>query len=534
MHQQVMGQNDSASPQIINIVEVDPSKPGVKIKAVIAQDRVMATDATKGRETISSIAKRLKAAAVVNADFFPFTGDMLNLHITGGELVSEPMPDRMVIGITADGRCLFDTLGFDGRVTMKDGRWIGIKGINRPRGKNEIVAYTQKYSPSTMTTEPGVEVVVKLDGPIKVGKQIAGVVTEIDSPVVNTVIPEGSMVLSGSGPSGNPLASWLQPGDQVGIDFKLTSSRSVNWDDVTEAVGGGPCLIRNGAIHLGYDEEGFGLAFAVTSHPRTAIGVTDTGKILLATVDGRQTISSGIQLKQLAELLMSRGCINAANLDGGGSTTLATSSGVLNSPSEGIERPVANALAVMGKNPVCDVPQPLFVITPLCSSVKSGSSAQIILTNTDGSAVDQTTLDGIIWSTTGGAGFIDQSGKFYGVKSRKGKVIATLGSISVNAPVEVVPGMPVKLNAKLDPDPGGKLNRNLITITATDANLNAVDGQPVNIKVTGGTADSGSLMIDKKSKNQTGVTWDDSVGTKGSVEVSMQGLPPQTLNRSEK
>ncbi|MHB1459548.1 MAG: hypothetical protein ACYC0V_21770, partial [Armatimonadota bacterium] len=121
LHQQVMGQNDSASPQIINIIEVDPSKPGVKISAVIAQDRVMATDATKGRETISSIAKRLKAAAVVNADFFPFTGDMLNLHITGGELVSEPMSDRMVIGITADGRCLFDTLGFDGRLTLKEG-----------------------------------------------------------------------------------------------------------------------------------------------------------------------------------------------------------------------------------------------------------------------------------------------------------------------------------------------------------------------------------------------------------------------------
>lgn len=534
LRQQVMGQNDSTPPQIINIVEIDPARSGVKINAVIAQDRVMAADATKGRETIGSIAKRLKAAAVVNADFFPFTGDMLNLHITAGELVSEPMPDRMVIGITTDGRCLLDTLGFDGRATLKDGRWIDIRGINRPRGKNEIVAYTRKYSPATGTTEPGAEVVVKLDESVRVGKSIIGVVSEISSPASNTVIPEGAIVLSGSGPSGNPLANWLQPGDQVSIDFKLISKRSGKWDDVTEAVGGGPCLIRDGAIHLGYDEEGFGLAFSTTLHPRTAIGVTGTGKILLATVDGRQTISRGIGLKQLAELLLSKGCIEAANLDGGGSTTMATASGILNSPSEGIERPVANALAVMGNPLIPRESQPQFAIAPISEPVRSGSGVQFSILNTDGSTVDQADLDCIIWSTTGGAGFIDQGGRFYGVKSRKGNVIATLGSVSMSAPVEVVPGAAVKCGAKLDLDPGGAPNRGLLTVTATDANQNIIDGQPVTLKVSGGTADCEALITDAKSKAQTGITWDDAVGVKAYVEVSMQGLQPQILNRSGK
>ncbi|MHB1458114.1 MAG: phosphodiester glycosidase family protein, partial [Armatimonadota bacterium] len=456
------------------------------------------------------------------------------LHITGGELVSEPMSDRMVIGITADGRCLFDTLGFDGRLTLKDGRWIDIKGINRPRGKNEIVAYTPKFSPSTTTTEPGAEVVVKLDGPVRVGKSISGVVSEISSHASNTVIPEDSIVLSGSGPSSNPLVNWLQPGDQICIGFRLTSKRSGKWDDVIEAVGGGPCLIRNGAIHLGYDEEGFGPAFATTLHPRTAIGITKTGKILLATIDGRQTISRGIGLKQLAELLLSKGCIEAANLDGGGSSTLATAFGVLNSPSEGIERPVANAIAVMGKTRIYDEPQPHLIITPAYTPVQSGSSMQFSLTNADGSTVDQVTLDNIIWSATGGAGFVDQNGKFYGVKSRKGNIIATLGSVPITTPVEVVPGTPVKFGAKLDPDPGGAPNRGSFTVSATDANLNTIDGQVAAIKVSGGTADSEILVTSRKSKAQTGITWDDSTGVKAYVEVSMQGLKTQILSRYDK
>lgn len=531
LHQQVMGQNDSASPQIINIVEIDPSKPGMKIKAIIAQDRVMATDATKGRETISSIAKRLKAVAAVNADFFPFTGDMLNLHITDGELISEPMPDRAVFGITASGKYLVDTLGFDARVTLKDGRWIVIKGINRPRGKNEVVAYTQRYSPSTMTSEPGVEVVVKLDAQIRVGKSISGVVSEINSSAVNTVIPEGSVVLSGSGPSGTPLMNWLQPGDQINMEFTLIPDHSNTWDNVTEAVGGSPCLIRNGAINYGFDERSIGTAFATTLHPRTAIGVTGDGKVLLVTIDGRQSISKGIQLKNLADLLMSKGCVTAMNLDGGGSTTLATPYGVLNSPSEGIERPVANALAVTANGLTSDTPQPQFVISPSCGTLKSGTSTQFSITNTDGSTVDQTVLDRVIWSTTGGAGFIDQSGKFYGIKSRKGSVIATLGSVSVSMPVEVVPGPPSKLSAKLDPDPDGAPNRSIVTVSVIDANLNAIDGLLINLKATGGTADSESILTNAKSKSQIGITWNDTVGVKASVEISIKGLQPQILNR---
>lgn len=89
-------------------------------------------------------------------------------------------------------------------------------------------------------------------------------------------------------------------------------------------------------------------------HPRTAAGVSADGRTLvLVVIDGRQREwSVGMTLPELADLLIQRGCTAGVNLDGGGSTTLVyTPRGgepkVMNRPSDGRPRAVANALAVV-------------------------------------------------------------------------------------------------------------------------------------------------------------------------------------------
>ncbi|MBY0262968.1 MAG: phosphodiester glycosidase family protein [Phycisphaerales bacterium] len=89
-------------------------------------------------------------------------------------------------------------------------------------------------------------------------------------------------------------------------------------------------------------------------HPRTAAGVSADGRTLvLVVIDGRQKDwSVGMTLPELADLLIQRGCTAGVNLDGGGSTTMAyTPPGgemkVMNRPSDGRPRAVANALAVV-------------------------------------------------------------------------------------------------------------------------------------------------------------------------------------------
>lgn len=91
-----------------------------------------------------------------------------------------------------------------------------------------------------------------------------------------------------------------------------------------------------------------------TRHPRTAVGLDDHGKRLIILIaDGRKPgIAVGLSYRELAQELIRLGCRQALNLDGGGSSLLALrdpASGtfnILNAPTDGRERPVANVLGI--------------------------------------------------------------------------------------------------------------------------------------------------------------------------------------------
>ncbi|BCM94322.1 hypothetical protein IAD21_06229 [Abditibacteriota bacterium] len=95
-------------------------------------------------------------------------------------------------------------------------------------------------------------------------------------------------------------------------------------------------------------------SFSRTRHPRTAVGIMGDGHTLVLVVaDGRRAgVSVGMSLSELAELMRQLGCQEALNLDGGGSTEMVArdpNSGelrVLNHPSDGRERAVANVLGI--------------------------------------------------------------------------------------------------------------------------------------------------------------------------------------------
>lgn len=522
------------SPQIINVLRVDPNAPGVRIQAVLSQDKVFGKDGTKGRETVSSIAKRLGAAVVVNADYFPVQtncpGDVLNLHISGGELMSEPMSNRAVFGLSSYGFFLFDLLSFDAKITLPD-KTFPIRGINRPRKMHELVVYTPKFYSSTCTSSAGSEAVVKCDSlPIKVGVPITGKVSEVMSGCGDTPIPEGTIILSGAGTGAKFIDDYLKPGTPVTIEFDLKPSKTTGWDKVVEAVGGGPWLVKDGKVNVDAKEEGFQPAFYATAHPRTAVGVTANGMLVLATVDGRQSMSAGMSLADMGILMVSYGCVEAINLDGGGSTTMATASGILNSPCEGTERPVANALVVLS-DAVQLAPDTEFTIAPL-EPVPSGTTVQPSLLDKNGQPIDQAIANRAVWASTGGAGFIDQSGRFYGVKARKGIVAAKIGSRTASIPIETVPGPAAGITAKIEADPSGAPNRSMIAVSVTDANGNAVAGAAATVSVTGGVPDQSDLITAGDGKASTGITWDAEFEATAEAAVTVGDLPPVIVQRS--
>ncbi len=158
--------------------------------------------------------------------------------------------------------------------------------------------------------------------------------------------------------------------DQVDIEFVSTTGDSVfRWEhpihnlpgapgalldtseralwNARDILGGGPQLIRNGKIDIPIDEEVFFGTSIPAIHPRTAAGITENGDLILLLVDGRQLISRGVNLEELAKILFDLGCQEAINLDGGGSSALVVNGILLNRPAgKTTEREVMSALAV--------------------------------------------------------------------------------------------------------------------------------------------------------------------------------------------
>lgn len=117
-----------------------------------------------------------------------------------------------------------------------------------------------------------------------------------------------------------------------------------DWPEVDEAHGGGPVVVALGAALSGnaqWATEGISDPGFIGPNPRTFAGVHADGRAVLGTVDGRRDTAKGMSLDQLAAHAASDdvGCVDAVNLDGGGSTTLWIAghllSGVANYPSDG-------------------------------------------------------------------------------------------------------------------------------------------------------------------------------------------------------
>lgn len=116
------------------------------------------------------------------------------------------------------------------------------------------------------------------------------------------------------------------------------------------AVGGGPMLVKGGVAQNTAATELFDAASGVapaSPAPRSAIGRTASGALLMLVVDGRSEFSGGITLSDLATLLRSLGAVDAINLDGGGSSAMVVNGALATRPSDaGGQRAVHSVVVV--------------------------------------------------------------------------------------------------------------------------------------------------------------------------------------------
>jgi exopolysaccharide biosynthesis protein len=512
---------DPSAPLIVNAVKIDLKKPGVRVVSTLAQDTVIENDPTKGREIISAMVARTGALAGVNADFFPFTGDPLGLAIHNGELVSEPM-DRAAVGITSDGKAIIDRLSFEATITMASGESFPLRGVNRKRGQHELVIFAPIFGGPSGAAD-GTEVVLFADAPLRANRDITCTV-QADPQAAGIAIPKDSLVLSGHGTGASWISANLHVGDKLTLRLNVKAASGRSWDDVVEAVGGGPLLMRNGEAYVDGEDEKFSASLIAARHPRTAVGVTASGELLLVAVDGRQTISRGVTLAELAQLMKGLGAVDAINLDGGGSTSLSIRGIVADSPSEGRERPVANALLVYASQPAsADGPAIAFGTTdPIVAA--SGEGRALNLTDVaTGQPLSGVVKGNVVWGTTGGIGFVSQEGWFTPIKAGSGKLVALLGTQRVELPVTVIAGKPTTLTAEIVADPAGAPNAGSVEVHLSDANGNPVAGESVTISVEGGTPDTTSKPTDAAGNAVFAMTWDTTLAD-AKMKVSAAGL----------
>jgi hypothetical protein len=128
------------------------------------------------------------------------------------------------------------------------------------------------------------------------------------------------------------------------------------YDQLLMGIGGGPVLIKNGEIRVTYDEEGFyggsGLDGNLT-RMRSAVGYTEDGRLIMLVVESGTNVNgvfvSGLALIDLAQVMFNLGCVEAMNLDGGGSSTMVIGNELVHRTQGGLttQRQVPTILAVV-------------------------------------------------------------------------------------------------------------------------------------------------------------------------------------------
>lgn len=162
--------------------------------------------------------------------------------------------------------------------------------------------------------------------------------------------PDDRVEITWAGTRHDTLFSWDNPVPQKPHKpVPLNFSEARVWQ-VRDAVGAGPMLVVNGKISVTTDQEVFFGSAIPNVHPRSAVGVTREGDLILMVVDGRQPESRGVNLEELADLMLRVGAEQAMNLDGGGSSALVVNGVLLNRPAgDEVEREVMSVLATFAE-----------------------------------------------------------------------------------------------------------------------------------------------------------------------------------------
>jgi len=493
----------------IHILRVDLSDEYISI------DTLTNTESFSKRATTTKMANQRNAIAAVNGSFFTPAGTGIGYPVgvivesselqSASDNINKYSNSMASLSISKDNLPSVDFWKASLTLTSDKGTSLAFQHYNKAmkKGSTEIYVYDSKWGKKAYGASESapdlLQMVVK-----------DGVVTHMVTGQPAMDIPANGFVAVAAGDGAKKLSSAFAVGDHAEMSIVTVP----DWKDVKMSVSASAILVENGAIPSKFS---FAASDIVVKSPKTALGFSKDGKtVFFVTVDGRQTASIGLTLKDMALFMQSIGAYNAVNMDGGGSTTMVarplgeTEVKVMNNPSDGVTRTVINAVGVFSSAPVSPLAE--LIIETDDRYMFTNTTRKFTVKGFDkfGNPVeiDPSTVK---WSVSGVKGEFSGS-VFKATSNGEGVIKASVGKITATKNISVL-SKPVAfiLNKDTVKIPVGKTQTFTVTGINPRGYTASIDPADLTWKVSSdiGTVQNGVFTAKKKGTGYIDVSFGD-------------------------
>lgn len=296
-----------------NVLKCDLNNKNLDLRVVVGNGSY-----TK-RATVSQMASRTNAVAVINGDYFntALQGSPLGPSVINGELHSSPaiIDGIFAMGVDKGNNAHIEKMTFQGEVKASSGETFPIDGLNKTSywydpSKQEshtgtIQLYDDYWTSPSRGHKTNSEALISKDNiieKISIGKPLA------------MAVPKGKKIIQFSGKAKDFILAHFNEGDKIDLTYELSPNRA--WKLV---IGGHAMLVDNGKV-IPYTKS---ISSVGGIRARSAIGISkDKKTVWIVGVEGRTARSVGSSLSTLGHFFTQLGADKALNLDGGGSTAM--------------------------------------------------------------------------------------------------------------------------------------------------------------------------------------------------------------------
>jgi putative cell wall-binding protein len=328
MQTQVLG-----GPNVVRVLE----SRDVPIRPVTASGRLT------GRMTTTEIARGNGVPVAVNGTFFVSSGEPSYALAVGGRLLKAPGAGGTLLATNPVKPEAFFFASPDFEITLAD---IVVTKVNSGApGGGEVGLFTTEDPRPTDVGTKYCRAGLAPTGPAHTdhGDTVQDFDVRSVACSTNTIVADDTDVIAAlAGTTEGDQVAALPQGEAVRLTWRVHDAAT----GITDVIGGNITLVHGSQVST--DVTMNSGPFFSERAPRTAIGSLPNGSLVLVVVDGRQPgYSTGMTPRELADFMVGLGCIDAMNLDGGGSTSLVVDGMLANRPSDAAgQRAVGSALLI--------------------------------------------------------------------------------------------------------------------------------------------------------------------------------------------